>query len=413
MKKFLALLLCLTLVGGMMVGCSNTPANDPASNNEPVAPAGFGDSVTLKVWGPQEEQANLTAMVDAFKAQYPDTKWDITFGVVAEGDAMTRYNEDPAAAADVFMFENGQTRALAKNGALYEVTLNKDAIAAANSEGSVEAASYDGKLWAYPMTADNGYFMYYDKSVFSEEDVKSLDQMLAVANEKGKKVFMDISNGWYIASFFLGAGCTMSLDDNDNQILDFNNELGVKAGEAIKAFCADPAFLTGDDSVLTGGFGTSIAAGVSGVWNADAISGLLGENYAATKLPTFTVDGEQKQLASFGGYKLVGVNSLTAYPEASMALAEWLTNEENQITRFETRSYGPSNLNAANSDAVKANIALAALAAQNEFAVPQNNVVDPYWIPAEAFGNAMETKDYSQSIQEQLDAMVEQIQAAS
>ena len=65
----------------------------------------------------------------------------------------------------------------------------------------------DGKLYAFPMTADNGYFMYYDSSVFSAEDVKSLDKMLEVAGTAGKKVFMDLSNGWYIASFFLGAGC--------------------------------------------------------------------------------------------------------------------------------------------------------------------------------------------------------------
>lgn len=69
-------------------------------------------------------------------------------------------------------------------------------------------------LYGYPMTADNGYFLYYDKSVLSEEDVQTLDGILAKANEAGKKVFMDVSNGWYIASFFLGAGCTLGLDEN-------------------------------------------------------------------------------------------------------------------------------------------------------------------------------------------------------
>lgn len=420
-KRILASILALTMVGAAMAGCSgdNSSTNSSTSSTSSTSsetssttPAPSGETITLKVWGPQEEQANLAAMVDEFKAANPDKTYDISFGVVAEGDAETKYNEDPAAAADVFMFENGQTNKLVANGCLYEVTKNKEDITARNVPGSVEAASVGESLYAYPMTADNGYFMYYDKSVFSEEDIKSLDQMLKVANEKGKKVFMDVSNGWYIASFFLGAGCTMSLDENGNQILDFNNDNGVAAGEAIKAFCADPAFMTGDDAILTGGMGTSIAMGISGTWNAEAISGLLGENYGAAALPTFTVNGEQKQMASFGGYKLIGVNSLTKFPIDAMELADFLTNEANQQKRFETRQLGPSNANVANSEAVKANVALAALAAQSQYALPQNNVTDTFWAPAEAFGNAMETKDYSASVKEQLDAMVAQIEAA-
>ena len=39
--------------------------------------------------------------------------------------------------------------------------------------------------------------------LITEEDVKSLDKMMEVADKAGKKVFMDVSNGWYIASFFL------------------------------------------------------------------------------------------------------------------------------------------------------------------------------------------------------------------
>jgi arabinogalactan oligomer/maltooligosaccharide transport system substrate-binding protein len=258
------------------------------------------------------------------------------------------------------------------------------------------------------MTADNGYFLYYDKSVVSEEQAKSLDGILEACNAKGKKMFMDVSNGWYIASFFLGAGGSLDIKD-DVQTCDFNNENGVKAGEAIKAFTANPAFITGDDDVLRAGFGDNIAAGVSGTWTADAIQEKLGDNFAATKLPTFTLDGKQVQMGSFAGYKLVGVNSLTKFPVDAMDLAYWLTNEANQITRFEKRAMGPSNIRAAADPRVQANIVLAALSYQSQFATSQKNVMNNYWDPAEAFGNAMETKDYSKSIKEQLDAMVSQI----
>ena len=367
-----------------------------------------GETVTLKVWGSQEDQELLGVLVENFKAANPDTTWDISLGVVGEPDAKARYLEDPAAAADVFAFSNDQLLDLVNADALYEVTRNLDAIVAANSAGSIESATLDGVLYGYPMTADNGYFLYYDKSVLSEEDVQTLDSILAKANEAGKKVFMDVSNGWYIASFFLGAGCTLGLDENGKQTCDFNNEAGVAAGEAIRAFTADPAFLTGDDSVLTGGMGDTICAGVSGTWNAAAIQEKLVENYAACKLPTFTLNGEQVQMSSFIGTKLIGVNTQTAHPVEAMMLAEFLTNEEAQQLRFEMREIGPSNSNVAASEEVQANIALAALAEQSQYGVSQKYVLGNFWTPSEAFGLAMENQS-TDDMQSLLDSMVAQI----
>lgn len=392
MKKLLSLVLVLGLVFAL------------------AAPTFAAEPVKLKLWGSQDDQVMLSEMVEGFKAANPEKSYEIELGVVGEPDARARYLEDPTAAADVFAFANDQILDLVNAGALYEVTINKDAIVAANVAGSIEAATVNGELYAYPMTADNGYFLYYDKSVIDEEAVKSLDGILAAAQAAGKKMFMDVSNGWYIASFFLGAGGTLTVVDGV-QVCDFNNEKGLAAGEAIKAFTAHEAFMTGDDAILTGGMGDTIAAGVSGTWNADAIKEKLGDNYAAAKLPTFTAAGEQVQMSSFAGFKLVGVNSMTEYPEDAMALAEWLTNEENQLKRFEQRAMGPSNINVAQSEAVQANVALAALAAQANYAYSQKEVLGSYWTPAEAFGATMEAKDYSKDVQTLLDEMVAVINA--
>ena len=56
----------------------------------------------------------------------------------------------------------------------------------------------DGVLYAYPLTADNGYFLYYNKAYFSEEDVQSLDRMLSAAAAAGRLVAMDWSSAWYV-----------------------------------------------------------------------------------------------------------------------------------------------------------------------------------------------------------------------
>ncbi len=366
------------------------------------------ETVNLKVWGAQEDQAMLATMVENFKKMDPDTNYNITFGVVGEKDTQTKIMEDPSAAADVFAFPDDQLRDLVGAGVLYEITLNKETIATDNTEGSVAAATLNDKLYAYPMTADNGYFLYYDKSVLSADDVKTLDGLMNAAAAKNKKVLMDVSNGWYVASFFLSAGGQLGLE-NGKQTCDFNNEAGVAAGEAVKAFCSHSAFITGEDAILTGGIGSTIAAGISGTWTAEAIQQKLGDNYAATKLPTFTLNGEQVQMKSFAGYKLMGVNSATKHPKEAMKLAEYLTNEENQLLRFQTRAMGPSNKKAAESDAVKQNVALAALAMQNQFGVSQAAVLNSTWNPLEAFGTAMETKDTSKTVKQYLDTMVSQI----
>lgn len=375
----------------------------------PISTTTGGETVVLKVWASQDDQALTQTLIDGFIKAHKDKTYDITLGVVGEPDTAARYLEDPAAAADIFSYPNDQLFTLTRAGGLYEITRNKEAIIAANGAGSIEAATVGDELYGYPMTADNGYFLYYDKSVVSEEQVKTLDGILEACNDAGKQFFMNVDNGWYIASFFLGAGCTLELDEEGKQLCDFNNEIGVLVGEAIMALCGDPAYLNGNDDIFKGGMGDTIAAGVSGMWNASAIEEKLGENYAATKLPTFTLGDEQVQMSSFGGYKLIGINSLTKFPIDAMELAEWLTNEESQLARYEARQFGPSNIKAAQNESVLANIPLAALSLQSQYATSQKNVLGGYWEPAAAFGRTMINQDTSKTIQEFLDMMVEQI----
>lgn len=353
-----------------------------------TALSALAEDVTLKVWDGQEDQELLKELCEAYAAAHPENNYTFQYGVVGTADATARYLEDPAAAADVFVYPDDQLIRLAQADALYEVTRNHDEIVAANSIGSVNAATYQGQLLGYPMTADNGYFLFYDKSVLTEGDVKTLDGILAAAEKAGKQFNFDVANGWYLASFFLGNGCIITLDEAGNQICDFNSEKGLEAAQAVAAMCAHPAFLPGDQNILTGTIGDSVCAGVCGTWVADAIKERLGDNYAAVKLPTFTVNGEQVQMGSFGGCKILGVNTQSTNPVEAMNLAEFLTSEECQIRRFEARGYGPSNISAAQSETIASDPALSALAAQSDYAVTQL-IIGDFWTPATAFGNEL------------------------
>ena len=350
----------------------------------------LGD-VTLTMWGAEEDQTMLREMADAFIAENAD-KGNITIniGACSEADAKDNILTDPTAAADVFAFADDQLNELVAAGALQEVTLNADDVKSRNLEGSVEAASLDGKLYAYPMTADNGYFLYYDSSVISAEDAQTVDGILAAAAAAGRTFDMTLNDGWYIYSFFAGAGLEATLaDDGVNTVCNWNEASGADVAQAVMDIASNSAFVSAPDADIVSGITNgTVCAAVSGTWNAKVAQETWGENYAATKLPTYTMNGEQVQMGSFAGYKLVGVNPHSANVGVAMMLADYITNEANQQKRFEDRQLGPSNINVNASEAVQAAPAIAALAAQSDFSDLQR-VGANYWDPAASLGQIL------------------------
>lgn len=354
----------------------------------------------LTVWGPTEQTAILTKLTNDFKAENEtdNLKFNISVGVVSEADAYSTMQKDVTKGADVYAFPNDQLANLIRIGALAKIGgKNLETVKSINGEGSVNAGKSGDSYYAYPYAADNGYFLYYDKSVYSETDVLKLDTVLDKAKAKGKKVQIDLDNSWYDAGFFFGAGCSYNVEYDDNAkekaiSCDFDNANGVVAGKAMIAVANHEGFLNGGDDELKSGIGTTLAAGISGTWNADAVKEKLGANYAAAKLPSFTVDGKDYQMSSFAGYKLMGVNPNTKSAKWANALALYLTSESAQAYRYEKAGVGPTNKNVAASDAVKSNVALAALAAQGAYAVAQTSVPSNYWSAVEAFGTEVVAK---------------------
>ena len=116
-------------------------------------------------------------------------------------------------------------------------------------------------------------------------------------------------------------------------------------------------------------------------------------------------------MSSFSGYKLIGVNPHSKNVGWAMILAEYLTNNDSQVARYEARGLGPSNIEASNSDAVQADPAIAALAAQAAYATPQR-VGNNYWDPAKTLGQILATGNPDGTdLQEMLDTTVQGINA--
>ena len=246
-------------------------------------------------------------------------------------------------------------------------------------------------MYAYPMTSDNGYFLYYDKSVVT--DPSDLDKILADCEAAGKSFYMEINSGWYQTAFFFGAGCELTFEsDAEGNLVKMNStyasDNGVKALKSMIKLNKSPAFMNGS-SLSTA---TNVGAIVDGTWDSGAAKDLFGDNYAAAKLPM--VDGYQ--LGGFGGFKMLGIKPQTdeAKLAACDALAAFLTSEEVQLARYKAVGWGPSNLKAQQSEEVQADVALAALGAQLAFTIPQGQYPGEYWGLATGLGDDIIAKKY-------------------
>ena len=376
MKKLLTLVLAVALV--LTLSC---------------AAFAEGYSGELKVWVAEAAVDFTNEQVEAFKAANPEYA-DLTVNVepVGEGDAAGKVITDVESAADIFGFAQDQLARMVAAGALIDVEPgNAEIVAAENDAGAVAAVTLGDTMYAYPMTSDNGYFLYYDKSVVT--DPTDLDAILADCEAAGKSFYMEINSGWYQTAFFFGAGCTMTYDVDDegniNQCnVDYASDAGLAALKSMIKLAKSPAFVNGSSISAA----TNVGAIVDGTWDATAAQELFGENYAAAKLPT--VDGYQ--LSGFGGFKMLGVKPQEdeAKLTACDALAAYLTSGEVQLARYEALGWGPSNLEAQQSEAVQSDIALSALAEQLAFTIPQGQYPGDYWSLATGLGDKILAKDY-------------------
>ena len=431
MKKFkifaiIAAILALCLA----LGSCNGGNEDNKENG------GDKNKITLTVWGAAEDQEMLKAMCAAYAKANPDKEYKFLFGVQSESDAADKIVNDVTSGPDVFSFPSDQLYRLYSSGALARVGgAIETNIKEINSAGSIDAATIkingEDQLFAYPCTEDNTLFLYYDKSVIDGDDITTLDALLDAAQAAGRTVHFKLNDdGWYLSSFFFAIdelGYNVTYDDKMVETavdINYNNSQGLEVMKALRKYINHPALvIQTEDSKLIAGFtpnaegAIEVAAGISGTWNAQSIKELLGDNMGVAKLPTVEIGGEQKQLTTYMGCKLIGVNGFSQNKAEAHKLAQWLTNEQNQVIRFETRGFGPTNKVVAASDAVKNDPVISAVMAQAQYSRAQKGVPSQYWTPmGELVTPFIAMKEQNtladlpdSTLQEYLDALVAQI----
>lgn len=405
-KRAAAAAVCLLMILGVVLCGCHEQASRPL--------------VTLSVWWSDDGDRELVEeMIEAFQKEHEkEAAFEITVSKESVMNLKGTVLANPEAAADIFMFADDQFDALMNAGALLEITENVEQVISQNGgsdNGACRCTMEGDSLYAYPLTTGNGYFLYYNAAYFDEEDIKSLDRILEIAAANDKKLTIDYSSGWYLYSFFKGAGLTLEMNaDGLTNTCNWNAVdtpyKGVDVAETMLRVASHEGFISCDDQgFLDGVRNGTIIAGINGPWNAEAVKQAWGDDFAAAKLPACTIAGDPVQMFSFSGYKLVGVNPHSENSEWAMKLAEKLSGEEMQRRRFEAVGECPSNVNAAAAKEVQDSPAVAALLAQSEYAYAQR-VAESYWHASYMFGITMAggNSDH-QDLQELLDQMIREI----
>ena len=209
-RKVLSMLLATAMMSALLAGCGNggaqnaapaepaateaateetAPAEEdaaPAEEEKPSASVGEGGSGEIKVWVADAVVDFTAKEVEKFMADNPDyAGFKVNVEAVGEGDAAGNMITDVEAGADIYAFAQDQIARLVAAGALEMVNPDVlDAVKSENDEGSIKAATVGSELYAYPLTSDNGYFLYYDKSVV--KDPSTLEGILADCEAAGE-----------------------------------------------------------------------------------------------------------------------------------------------------------------------------------------------------------------------------------
>ena len=390
MKKANLLLALSSLA--MLASCGG----GSSSQAESVTP----EDVNLLIWCAEAAQNLTKSQVETFIANFKKEKgWDknITFEVqaVGEGDAASKMVTDVESGADLYFFAQDQLSRLVTAGALNAVRGDYlKAVKEGNSESVVGAATVGDSVYAFPATADNGYFLYYDGSKLSADDVKEWETLIAKAEAGQYEVDFNYSSAWYNFGFFYGAGADSIWTTNEAGKFvglkdTYNSDAGKVAARAMANIVTSGSVV---DTSSVGESGAKSIAVVSGTWDYEAAQTKFGANLKCAELPSFTVNGKKYHTGSFSGNKLVGVKPQTTRAKGyvAMELANYLTGEKGQLERFNALKWGPSNKVVAASEAVKSAPQIAALAAQNQYAKPQGQFPGDWWTLAGAIGTGIQ-----------------------
>lgn len=322
-------------VGLSATACSNNEQKSKSSNN-------------ITLWVNADYIPYYKKEVKQFEKENKDINVKIQPSPNGSANAKTDVAKDPEKAADVFALPHDQIGQMAEAGYINPLSpQDSKNIKSENVEAGVKAATWKGKVYAFPYTEESS-FLYYNKSKLSADDVKDWDTLTS----KGT-VATDFSNPYYIWPVMFSAGTKLYGDSGENLTgSTFADKNGVNGLTWVGKQGHNKGVMQTTNSLNQLKKGNASAI-LDGPWDAANIRKILGKNFAVAPYPMVTVGGKKVQLQAFLGVRCLAVNSHASNPKAATKLARFLTNKKAQMITHNATGEIPVNKEAQASASVK------------------------------------------------------------
>ena len=374
-KRILALSLAAAMLVGAMASCNATA--EVVSSQAVEA-----RDISLTLWGSEKDQDFLKAVsaewAEKYAADHEDVKSvevkvDIKGEDVATNDALN----DITAAADVFGIGNDQLAQLTASNAIYKMpdSVVSD-IKAVVGDAALASTLCDGSYYGFPYAPNTANILFYNTSVYTADDVKTLEGMLE--KEGAGPILANISSAWDSMTWFASSGCEL-FTGGDKTVNTLNSDAAVKTLAWLAQQIADKkiVYTDGNTSAAAALKDGSASALLFQDWAKGDFQDALGENFGVAELPT--LNGEH--MKCFGGSKLLVLNANTKEPEAALDLAQYIISEDSQLKRFEKVGQCPTAPALATNEKIAADPVVAADVAQGAYTIINQPLTDPsdYW----------------------------------
>lgn len=297
----------------------------------------------IKVWCDSGEDEITKKICKAYDDSNPDV--DIFFEIgVAPYDSVKTFL-DLGEKADVFMFRGKDLPEFVEKGYLlgFDDEINND-VNDKHISQAYEACCVNDKLYAIPFTT-HVWYMFYNKSMYTEEEVKSLDTMFEkdFGDPKIHNVAVDFNDEEYLAGFFNATGCQLCVTDGtDIAKGDLTDEDKTAVVDYLKDKIKTNKLYALSDNPWEGIKNGTIGAYFTGSWNNLRMKEVLGENYAVACAPQIDINGKKQYIKPYGDYCMIGVSSKTENQKEAMEIANFLGSEIAQAVRAQVKDTQPT-----------------------------------------------------------------------
>lgn len=358
MSKVLALLLAVMMLVSMLAACGNNQTNETTGNNETTgtnqsettAPA--GDDVTTELQ--PEEGASLTLWFDndtyneeivaLWNAKYPDVPLTVVNVGTTDARQKNELEGPTGTGADVFVMAHDGVAVSAQAGNILEIDLLADEVRSSFVDNAIDAVTYDGKIFAFPLSMKTIVMFYNKDLVESPVDTwAEMKEFAAEFNDPSQNKFACIWQAVepYYAHGFLGGYGYDLFGENHND----PDQLGWDTAEAAEGLAfyktlKEEIYPVASADATWDAMNSMFSAGecpyvITGPWSIADFTN-AGINFGIAPLPKMDNGIRPKTLSTVD---TVCVSSFTKYPVASMLLAEFIATDPGALELlYETKN---------------------------------------------------------------------------